>query len=90
MGIFKQQPYQRPGVLIVLSECILKKKIAKAIDIVKEEIVITKEQPFFIMVNAILFVEFETLETEKHSESKALLLRDFLHLVPRKGKNNID
>ena len=66
------------------------KKIAKAIDIVKEEIVITKEQPFFIMTDALSFVEFESLETEKHSESKVLLLRDFLHLEARKGKNNID
>ena len=36
-----------------------KKKLAKAIDIVKEEIVITKEKPFYILGNSISIVEFE-------------------------------
>ena len=36
-----------------------KKKIAKAIDIVKEEIVITEEKPFWVMGNSISIVEFE-------------------------------
>lgn len=36
-----------------------KKKVAKAFDIVKEEIVITEEKPFCIIGNSISIVEFE-------------------------------
>ena len=39
-----------------------KEKIAEAIDIVKEEIVITEEEPFFIVGNYISIVEFELLK----------------------------
>jgi len=36
-----------------------KEKLAEAIDIVKEEILITKEKPFYIVGNSISIVEFE-------------------------------
>ncbi|MFX1594305.1 MAG: 2'-5' RNA ligase family protein [Promethearchaeota archaeon] len=36
-----------------------KKDLSKAIDIIKEEIVITKENPFYITAEAISFVKFE-------------------------------
>ena len=41
---------------------IQKKKITKAIDIVKEKIVITKENPFYIMGDSISIVEFEAFK----------------------------
>ena len=41
---------------------IQEKKIAKAIDIVKEEIVITKENPFYIMGDSISIIEFEVFK----------------------------
>ena len=39
-----------------------KEKLAEAIDIVKEEIVITEEEPFFIVGNYISILEFELLK----------------------------
>ena len=42
-----------------------KEKIAEAIDIVKEEIVITRENPFYIIGNSISVVEFEPFKYAK-------------------------
>ncbi len=42
-----------------LGKYIQKKNLAKAIDIIKEEIVMTREKPFYITGEAISFVKFE-------------------------------